>query len=292
MKIFISGASGLVGSNCLQHFTAMGCEVVGTYYSFPTVGTSYFDTLNIGNPENHDVHSFKPDVIVHCGALTHVDYCEDHVEESYQKTVVSTEKLLELAKNLNAKFVYISTDYVFDGQHGPYLEDDTVNPLGIYAKHKLEAESMVLDADDKNLVLRVTNVYGNEVRNKNFVSRIITQCLQNEKLNLTLPYDQYATPVNAMDVARAMYLLLKDNHTGLFHIAGTDFMNRVELALRVLKYFPAAQYELKSVTTETLNQPAKRPPMGGLLKSKFCALYPEFLFSNVDDFVREFIVTK
>ncbi|MCC7030958.1 MAG: SDR family oxidoreductase [Chitinophagaceae bacterium] len=285
MKIFISGASGLIGSNCQQHFTQMGWDVTGTYYSFATPDTHYFDTLNTDNEANFNVQQFKPDVIVHCGALTHVDYCEQHPDESYEKTVTSTKNLLAIAQQLGAKFVYISTDYVFDGKQGPYHEEDATNPLGIYAKHKLQAEQMVLNAGAQHLVLRVTNVYGNEIRNKNFVARIIEQCIAEQALTLKLPFDQYATPVNAMDVARAMYLLLRDGHQGIFHIAGTDFMNRVDLALRVLKYFPSASYHLESLSTETLQQPALRPLIGGLQKTKFSNLYPDFLFSNVDDYV-------
>jgi dTDP-4-dehydrorhamnose reductase len=289
MKVFISGASGLVGSNCLKHFTEEGHEVVGTYFSYPTKNTVYFNTLDLNDEKNFHIENFKPDIIVHCGALTHVDYCEDHQEESYEKTVVSTKNLILLAEQLNARLVYISTDYVFDGAEGPYMEYAEVNPLSVYAKHKLEGELLVLKSSDKNLVLRVTNVYGNEERNKNFVSRIIGQCLNAQKLILKLPQDQYATPVNAWDIARAMCLLLKDEHAGIFHIASTDWMNRVELALNVLKYFPDAEYDLIPVTTEIMNQPAARPLRGGLLKSKFSELYPEFLFSNVDSFVQCFV---
>lgn len=287
MKVFISGASGLVGSNCLTYFNQQGLETIGTYFSYPTKSTHYFNTLNLEDPENFDVKSFRPDIIVHCGALTHVDYCESNPDESYQKTVQSTLNLINLCKKISAKLVYISTDYVFDGLSGPYLEHDAVNPLSVYAKHKLEAESAVLDQlGNGSLILRVTNVYGNEERNKNFVSRIIDQCLQKQKLILRLPFDQYATPVNAFDVARAMCLLIKDSKSGIFHIASTDWMNRVELALTVLKYFPEADYELIPLSTMELAQPALRPLRGGLHTSKFSELYPDFLFSNVDDFVK------
>ncbi|MBK7691720.1 MAG: SDR family oxidoreductase [Bacteroidetes bacterium] len=270
-------------------FFCKGFEVVGSYFSFKTEGTFYFDTLNLSNPDNFDIRSFAPDVIIHCGALTHVDYCESHIEESFQKTVTSTRNLLQLATDIQAKFVYISTDYVFDGKAGPYHEEDCTQPLSVYAKHKLEAEQMVLLASPSHLVLRVTNVYGHEIRNKNFVSRIVSQCLAKESLSLNIPFDQYATPVNAMDVAKAMYLLLRDGHNGIFHIASTDFMNRVELSLRVLKYFPEATYSLNPMSTERMQQPAARPLIGGLQKTKFSALYPEFLFSTVDDFVKEFL---
>jgi dTDP-4-dehydrorhamnose reductase len=285
MKIFISGASGLVGGNCFSYFTQQGATVLGTYFSFALPQFQFYNTLNIADPNNADIVAFAPDVIVHCGAMTHVDACETEVDESYNKTVVSTKKLIALAEQLNARLVYIGTDYVFDGKQGPYYEHDTLNPLSVYAKHKLEAEQLVSQHSSKHLILRITNVYGNEVRNKNFIARIIEQCNRNQKLTLTLPNDQYATPVNAYDVARAMWVLLNDNHSGVFHIASTDFMNRVDLALTVLKYYPHAEYDLIPKTTAELNQPALRPLMGGLHKVKFQQLYPTFRFTTVDEYI-------
>ena len=289
MKVFISGASGLVGGNCLKHFTEQGWETVGSYYSYKTGNTVFYDTLQPTHPDNFYVAGFAPDVIVHCGALTHVDYCETHEQESYEKTVISTINLINLAKDCKARLVYISTDYVFDGVHGPYKEDDMVNPLSVYARHKLEAEQMVLREVPNALVLRVTNVYGNEVRGKNFVARIIDQCRNNQKLVLKLPYDQYASPVNAYDVARAMYVLLRDNKEGIYNTAGTDYMNRVQLAQRVLSYFPDAEYDMIPVNTEELKQPAARPLIGGFITAKFNSEYPEFMFGNIDSYMKEII---
>ncbi len=287
MKVFISGASGLVGSNCLKHFTEQGWDTVGSYFSFQTDDTVFYDTLNAGHPQNFDIAEFAPDVIVHCGALTHVDYCEAHEEESYEKTVQSTINLVQVARDCKAKMVYISTDYVFDGEHGPYREDAPLNPLSVYARHKLEAEQIVLRDVLGSLVLRVTNVYGNEIRGKNFVARIVDQCKNNQKLTLKLPYDQYASPANAWDIARAMYVLLRDNKEGVYNIGGTDYLNRVELALRVLSYFPAAEYDLIPISTADMKQPAARPLLGGFVKVKFSNEYPEFLFGNIDSYMKE-----
>jgi len=286
MKVFISGASGLVGSNCLRHFKEMGWNAIGSYFSYATPDTVFYNTLEPAHPDNFDVLTFLPDVIVHCGALTHVDYCEQHPEESYEKTVQSTKNLLALARQCNARFVFLSTDYVFDGRQGPYREDAPVNPLSVYARHKLEAETLSLQELEDTLVLRVTNVYGDELRNKNFVARIIEQCKEGKRLSLKLPYDQFASPVNAYDIARAMYVLLKDGKKGIYHIGGSDYMNRVELALRVLSYFPQAEYDLIPVDTASLQQPAARPLLGGFVKMKFASEYPGFLFGTVDSYVR------
>lgn len=285
MKIFIAGASGLVGSNCYKHFKEQGHEVVGSHLSFPTDATVFYNTLEAEHPDNYDIIGFQPDVIVHCGALTHVDYCEEHIEESYEKTVKSTLSLIKVAATIGARLVYISTDYVFDGKDGPYRESATTNPLNVYGKHKLEAEQRVLASLANSLVLRITNVYGAEIRGKNFIARIITQCNNGETLKLNLPYDQYASPTNAWDIARAMLLLLENNHSGIFHIGSTDYMNRVELAMRVLKYFPEAKFELSTTDTPSLKQAALRPLNGGFVKEKFSSLFPKFIFGTVDEYV-------
>lgn len=287
MKVFIAGASGLVGSNCKQHFEEQGWEVKGSYFSYEVPDTVFYNTLEPDHADNFDVQGFNPDVIVHCGALTHVDYCEEHPEESYEKTVQSTINLTKLAKQCDAKLVYISTDYVFDGANGPYEEEDEVNPISYYGKHKLEAEQHALNEISDTLVLRITNVYGNEARGKNFIARIVQQCKDGNHLTLKLPYDQYACPTNAWDIARAMFLLLKDGKQGIYHIGGTDYTNRVQLALRVLQYYPDASYDLIPMNTKELNQPAPRPLIGGFVTTKFNREYPEFLFGNVDSFLKQ-----
>ena len=289
MKIFIAGASGLVGGNCMHYFKSKGCDVIGTYFSYPAKDTVFYDTLNHENPANFDIKSFAPDVIIHCGALTHVDYCEQNEAESYQKTVESTQNLVNLSLQLNAKLVFISTDYIFDGKTGPYLENETPNPLSLYGFHKLEAETIVKTQVAKHLILRITNVYGDEERGKNFVSRIIDQAKNGQKLTLKLPVDQFATPINAFDIARALYLLLNEEKKGIYNIASTDYMNRVQLAQTILKYFPNAEYDLIPLCTHEMNQPAARPLQGGLKMEKFLNEYPDFAFSNVDDYVSKYL---
>lgn len=285
MKVLIVGASGLVGSNCLTHFTSLGWDVKGTYFSYQQEGLEYYNTLQPDDTANFDIISWKPEVIVHCGALTHVDYCETHEDQSYDQTVLSTKNLITVAKEIGARLVYLSTDYVFDGHNGPYKEEAPVNPLSIYGRHKLIAELAVLNDIPNALVLRVTNIYGDEARGKNFVARIVQQCKEGTRLTLKLPYDQYASPTNAMDIAKAMGLLLRDKKSGIYHIGSTDYMNRVALALNILKYFPSAQYDLIPMDTDALAQPAKRPLLGGFITMKFNTEYPDFRFSNLDDYL-------
>ena len=288
MKVLVLGASGLVGGNCVKVLESKeNVDVVGTYFSFETENTVFFDTLNPQNPENFNVDEFKPNVIVHCGALTHVDYCEDHQEESYQKTVQSTLNAIELCKKFNAKLVYLSTDYVFDGTKGFYKEEDEVNPLSIYGKHKLEAELAVKKELADFVIVRITNVYGDEVRGKNFIARLSVNMQKGEPMELRLPYDQYATPANAFDIAKAIWLLVNDKKVGIYHFGSTDYLNRIQLCQKVAQYFGHDKVVINPISTKEMNQAADRPLLGGFSTEKFIKEYPGFYFSNVDDYLKK-----
>lgn len=286
MNVLIVGASGLVGGNCLKYFKEVSdWNIVGTYFSYAAKDTVFYDTLDGNNINNFDLDKFQPDVILHCGALTFVDYCEDHVEESREKTIQSTKNIISLCKKYNSKMVFVSTDYIFDGKDGPYKEDATPNALSVYGQHKLEAEQLVAEHISNHIIIRVTNIYGDEERGKNFVARILQQIFDGKKLTLKLPADQYATPINAHDIARCLFLLIRDNKNGVYNIASTDLMSRVQLCLRILKYFPNAEYDLFPMKTIELNQKANRPLMGGLINWKFMEAYPDFRFSTIDDYI-------
>ena len=289
MNILVIGGSGLVGSNCLKYFEKQeDVKVVGTYYSYKTDNTVFFDTLEFNNPKNFDVDSFHPDLIMHCGALTHVDYCEANEEESYAKTVLSTINVTKLCNSCKARMIYVSSDYVFDGENGPYDENAKVNPISVYGSHKLEAEQAVLEQVPNSIVIRITNVYGDEERKKNFIIRIVDKILNGQPMELKLPVDQYATPVNAYDVARTLYLLARDKKAGIYNISSDDYLNRVELVEKIISHFPKNKISFESVTTEELKQAAPRPLKGGLINDKFKGEYPEFVFTSVDDYLNKF----
>ena len=287
MKVFIIGASGLVGGNCLQCMRENpDFDVIGSHYMFATNDTEYFDVFN-PKEATFDLAEFDPDVIIHTGALTHVDYCETHQDESYKHTVESTEAAISLANKFNAKLVYISSDYIFDGKNGPYAEYDDTNPLSVYGKHKLMAENLVKEGCKDHLILRITNVYGNEIRGKNFIAFLKKTALSGEEKHLRLPVDQYATPINAADIGKILCRLLKDNKQGIYHLASDEYINRVELAEKVLAHFPEHTITLEAIPTAELGQTAPRPLKGGLKTDKIKNEYPDFVFSSVDRYMEE-----
>lgn len=287
MKFLIIGASGLVGGNFVKHLREKGHEVVGTHVTLPTYETVFFDALDLNNNKNFDIASYKPEVIVHCAALAHVDYCEDHIEESYQKTVQSSLNVIEICKKFNSQMVFTSTDYVFNGNSGPYIETDAVEPLSVYGKHKLEVEKAIQkNLPHSGIILRIGNVYGDEIRGKNFIIRIINDIKEGREWSMKLPLDQFATPVWAYDVARVGVLLSEDRKSGIYHVGSTDFMNRIQLAQKVLSYFPNHKCSLEPIITSELNQAAKRPLMSGHISKRLLNEYPHFQFNNVDDYLR------
>lgn len=286
-KVAIIGASGLVGGNCWSHFKQYtNWQVVGTFLNYPVADLFFFDTLNLQNPQNFDLKSFAPDIIIHCGAMANADYAEQHEQESFEKTVQSTQNLVDLAKAIQAKLVYISTDYLFDGLHGPYLETDQPNPLSIYGRHKLAAEACVKNQLPENhLIARITNVYGDELRHKNFIARILQQIQENKAIAIDLACDQFSSPINAADIARMLQLLIEDEQQGIFNLASTDYLNRVQIAQLVAKHFPKHPIQITGKTTQELKQTAKRPLLAGLSGKKFAAHYPNFEYTNIDDYL-------
>ena len=287
MNILILGASGLVGGACYNLFIQnTRFKVIGTHFTFPTDYTFFVDTTSEELLHNQTIEEFRPEVIIHAGALTHVDLCEKEPTKSYQMTVASTRNALKLAEKHQAKLVFISTDYIFDGKKGPYLEDDTPNPLSVYGRDKLLAEQTIKSYLN-HLIIRITNVYGDEIRGKNFISRLIEMAKSGEKHSLNLPNDQYATPVNAKDVSKALQLLLTNDCQGVYHLASTDNLNRVQLARRVLLYYPQNTVEVTHSITKLLNQSAERPLKGGLLSHKFLSQFPDFEYTNIDDYLKE-----
>lgn len=285
MKVLIIGASGLVGSHCLKYFKEKNIEVIGTYRNFKTEGTYFLDPSEENCFRFLKEMGFKPEVVIHCGALTNVDYCEDHQEESENLTLNSTKVIADYCKKNSAKLVYISTDYVFDGLNGPYSEEEKTNPINVYGKHKLEAE-WISEKTENCIIARITNVYGNEERSKNFIAHLLSMIHSGKEKTFNLPFDQFATPIYAGDIAKMLYLLVVDNKEGIYNLASTDYYNRYQLAQKVKSYYNETSHlKFNPISTQSLQQKAKRPLKGGLLNIKFISEYPLFEYTNVDDFI-------
>lgn len=288
MNILIVGASGLVGFNVYQHLSVItDWRLTGTFNNYEVYGLTFFEASEKEKWPS-EILSTHWDVIIHTAALTNVDKCEIEPELSKYLTIKSTQNLVDLAKSNCSKLIYISTDYVFDGKSGPYIEGDETNPLNVYGRHKLMCEEIIKNNLSDYLILRVTGVFGNEIRGKNFIARIITQIKDRTQIDISAPSDQFATPINALDIAKAIFVLIRDNKGGLYHLSSTDFLSRVQLLQRINSYF-GHRLIIHALTTDELSQAATRPLQAGLIARRFLSEYPDFQFTNVDDFIKNII---
>jgi dTDP-4-dehydrorhamnose reductase len=164
---------------------------------------------------------------------------------------------------VGAHFIQLSTDFIFDGKAGPYKEDDTPNPLSFYGETKLKAENIVKNKAKKWSIIRTVLVYGlvHDMSRSNIVLWAKNALEKGQVLNIV--DDQFRSPTLAEDLAIGCQLIEQKEAEGVFNISGKDQMSIVSLVERVADYFQLDKSVIEKVSSSTLNQPAKRPPITG-----------------------------
>lgn len=246
-KIFITGGSGLLGKALVKIFD----EKYYTYYP-PREVMDLQDKEKICN----FFELSKPDLVIHAASLTDVDYCELHQGEAHQVNVEGTRNIIEACKKANVKLVYISTDFIFDGQKGNYGEDDITRPINYYGKTKFMAEVLVKNSGLPHLIARVSILYG-RYPNKKFVHFVIDKLKKGEEVHVAK--DHYGSPTLVDDIASALHHLCLKEKTGVYHVAGSERLSRYEMALKIADAFTFDKNLIKPIAAATLKQPAKRP---------------------------------
>lgn len=265
-KVIITGATGLVGSALLKTFSNdPSFKTVGAYFYPEQAGLVYLDITK--EDSVRDIfEKEKPDVIVHAAANPNVDFCETNPEETRRTNVVGSEILIKYAKKYGTKFVFLSSDYVFDGKEGPYEEDAEPNPINEYGWQKLEVEKIMQNALDDYIIARTTVVYGWEILGKNFMARLIEN--NKNKVSTKVPIDQIGSPTYSNNLAQAIKILVEKNKKGIYNITGGEQIDRFEFAKLACKIFGLDEQLIMPITTAELNQKAKRPLLLGLITDK------------------------
>jgi dTDP-4-dehydrorhamnose reductase len=208
-----------------------------------------------------------PEVIINTSAMTNVDACEHEKQLAWTVNVTWVEQLVRTASVIDAHLVHFSTDYVFNGEKGPYTETDAPHPLSYYGKSKLASENACMQARNYCSVIRTNVVYGFSANEKvDFVQWVIAQ--SNKGMPFTVVDDQYSNPTLTDDLARAVLKIIQKKRTGLYHVGGADYLNRIEFARQIAKIFHLDESLIRPVSTESLAQAAKRPLRGGLVALK------------------------
>lgn len=274
--VLVTGSNGLLGQKLTDLYrTLPEVSLIATgrgqdRYAHPS-GYIY-ESMDITSPsEVYDVvHKYQPDTIIHTAAMTNVDACELDPTDCRKLNVEAVSTLVDAANAVNAHLIHVSTDFIFDGQNGPYAEDDEPNPLSIYGQSKLDAEHLVMERARNWAIARTILVYGivSDMSRSNIVLWARETLLNQKPINVV--DDQFRMPTLAEDLAMGCRLIEQKEANGVYHISGSDFMNIYELVQRVGDHFGLSTNEVTRIKSDVLNQPAKRPPVTGfdLTKSR------------------------
>ena len=262
-RILVTGASGQLGRAFIRK-SSEKYNVLGT-------GRKYIDLCPFKKGEitnqnfiKQTVDDYNPDAIFHFAAMTGVDKCEQNPSEAEGVNTASVEQILN---DFSGYFIFISTDYVFDGKDGPYSEEEKTNPINVYGKTKLEAESIIRSHNQKWLILR-TNVLFDyaELTTASFVNWVVSS-LRNRK-SISVVLDQYNNPIWTDHLAQIICSLIEIDATGLYHLGGKEYISRYDFALMIARKFKLDHSLISPITTKALNQVALRPLKGGLRTEK------------------------
>jgi len=252
--VLVTGASGLLGSNFVLTSKGRCKNVIALCYprllDFPdlkTVLTDLADTEKV----KALIQEFQPDWIVHCAALTNVDWCETHRQETWNVNVEMTRTLASAAREVNAGFVYISSDSVFNGQVGHYSEESEPSPLNVYAESKLAGELATKESVDNSLIVR-TNIYGWNAEQKMSLAEWMLDKLET---NQPVPgfYDIIFTPILVNDLSEIILDMLELGLKGIYHVAGSQPCSKYEFALQLAGVFDFDKELIKPIASVDSN---------------------------------------
>ncbi|MDP1457012.1 dTDP-4-dehydrorhamnose reductase [Bacillus wiedmannii] len=256
MKILVTGYNGQLGYDVVKRGEKQGLEMQG-------IGIEDLDITNEAAVYEF-VDKVKPDAIIHCAAYTAVDRSEDDKELCWNVNVEGTKYLATAAKKLNAKFVYISTDYVFDGEgtHA-FVETDAPNPVGYYGLTKYEGEKVVRSLIDNNFIVRISWVFG--INGNNFIKTMLRLGETRNELNVV--GDQIGSPTYTYDLARLLVDMVVTEKYGTYHATNEGFCSWAEFAQEIFE-IAGQDVKVNSITTEEYPTRAVRPKNSRMSKQK------------------------
>lgn len=272
-RILICGSNGLLGQRlALMLSSQTDYEVLNTSQERSFVfDDRLFDYTQLDITKKGDVKSlissFHPTAILNAAAATNVDWCEVHREEAWKVNVVGVENLVEAARKVGARLVHISTDYVFDGNHGPYSEGDKPNPISYYGKAKLASENAVRIGGIPYTILRTIVLYGTGIGIKECFPLWVIRSLKAGN-HIRCVDDQISNPTHVTDLAFATVKGFELNRDGIYHVCGKDCASRYDFALRVADVFGLDAGLIKRAKTADLKQEAPRPLISGFVTLK------------------------
>ncbi len=256
MKVLVTGANGQLGYDVVKELQKQNIVCCGAT-------RKDFDIVDFEATEKF-ITNYMPDVVIHCAAYTAVDKAEDEQGLCCLVNASATENIAQICKKINAKMVYISTDYVFDGtKDGFYEIDDKPNPINVYGRTKLLGEQEVQKILNKYFIVRISWVFGKH--GNNFVKTMLK--LGKERKELNVVADQYGSPTYTADLAPLLIEMIKTDKYGIYHATNEDVCSWAEFAEEIFK-LAEMNVKVNHITTDEYPTKAKRPLNSRLSKEK------------------------
>jgi dTDP-4-dehydrorhamnose reductase len=275
MKVLITGANGLLGQHLTRLLLHKNYQVVATSRGesrlpFQPSANYIYREMDVANALEvfAVMEQEKPDVVVHAAAMTQVDDCELRPQHCERINVQGTSQVLTDAETYSSHFIYISTDFVFDGEQGNYVEDDDTKPISLYGFTKLQAESMVQTSTIPFAIVRTCLVYGNLLKGtrSNIVSWVKESLEQGKTIQVVS--DQLRTPTYVEDLAKGIALIIEKKATGIYHISGKDWLTPYDIALKTAAKYNLDASKIVKADAATFKQPGRRPLKTGFVIEK------------------------
>lgn len=271
-RILIVGSNGMLGQRLTEYYIGSGkkYEVFAASAEedsfIPGVDYRKIDIANKGDVKKL-IYDFYPDVIINAAAYTNVDGCESNKELAWNINVVGVGNLAHYSWACDAHLIHISSDYVFDGEDGPYHETDKVNPISYYGRTKLASENTVKSSGVRNTIIRTNVLYGPAKYGRPDFVKWVVGSLREGK-NIRIVTDQINNPTYIDDLVDGINRIVEFKKEGLFHIGGKEFLSRYDFTLRIADYFQLNKKNIEAIITADLGQPAPRPLKSGLITLK------------------------
>ena len=263
MRILITGAFGQLGSAVSRHLSE-DFDIIRTGRSIPHGKNGIIlDVLNqIYFKEV--IQATEPDLVINLAAMTPVDGCELNPNLAKEINIAGVQHLCD---SFDGKIIHLSTDYVFDGENGPYSEDDPVCPLSVYGETKLVSERILLNHDPNHLVIRGNVIYDySETTKASFLNWVVNSL--KEKQEIQVVNDQVNNPTWTKSMADIIALCIEKDLSGIVHWGDADHLNRYDFAIKIAEKYVLDSKLIKAITTKELNQAAPRPLKSGLKSDK------------------------
>jgi len=271
MKVLVTGASGLLGHKIVRALMDNDYDVIAIYNrSKPVVKGRNIEWVQLNLVDVQLVEDLvlkeRPDIVVHVAAYTDVDGCEINREYAWRVNVEATRSIVRASRVIRSFLIYISTDYVFDGEKGLYKEDDIPYPINYYGLTKLIGEQLVITSGLLYTVVRTSAIYGVGPGKLNFATFVVNRLSKGESIFALV--DQYVSPTLNTLLARAIAEIIELRPMGVLHVAG-ERMNRYDFAIRIADLFNLPKELIKEGRMEDMTRwKARRPRDSSLDVSK------------------------